>query len=91
MKKFDYPYFENDKCEYFPCHKKEKEYFNCFFCYCPLYALGDECGGNFIYIKDGIKDCSNCTIPHTKDGAEHIQSKTRAVSELAKNNRHNQK
>ncbi|MCG4735218.1 cysteine-rich small domain-containing protein, partial [Casaltella massiliensis] len=26
--------------------------------YCPLYALKDECGGNFKYTDDGIKDNS---------------------------------
>ena len=34
-----------------PCHKTVGESFNCLFCYCPLYALGDQCGGNFTYIE----------------------------------------
>ncbi|MBR3878939.1 MAG: cysteine-rich small domain-containing protein [Clostridia bacterium] len=80
-------YFKNDECEYFPCHKKSGEYFNCMFCHCPLYALGDKCGGNFVYILDGIKDCSNCVIPHSEGGVEHVRSKLREVSELAKKNR----
>ena len=43
-----YSYFSNKECEYFPCHKgADPENFNCLFCYCPLYALGDKCGGNF--------------------------------------------
>ena len=46
-----FKFFQNKKCEYFPCHKtKNEEDFNCLFCYCPLYALGDKCGGNFKYI-----------------------------------------
>ena len=54
-----YKFFQNKECEYFPCHKvKNTENFNCLFCYCPLYALGDKCGGNFKYIEGGIKDCS---------------------------------
>ena len=37
--------FGHKKCEYFPCHKgADPEDFNCLFCYCPLYALGDKCG-----------------------------------------------
>ncbi len=38
----EYAYFSHKKCEYFPCHKgADPEDFNCLFCYCPLYALGD--------------------------------------------------
>jgi len=52
-----YKFFQNSKCEYFPCHKGVKEEdFNCLFCYCPLYMLGEDCGGNFTYTH-GIKDC----------------------------------
>ena len=81
-------YFKNEECEYFPCHKTPGEYFICMYCHCPLYALGDKCGGNFTYIEEyGIKDCSNCVIPHTEGGIEHVQSRLRQVSELAKKNR----
>ena len=80
-------YFKNDSCEYFPCHKMSGDYFNCMFCCCPLYALGDKCGGNFVYLEQGIKDCSHCNIPHTEAGYQHVCSKLRMVSELAKNNR----
>ena len=62
-----YSFFQHKECEYFPCHKvKNAEEFNCLFCYCPLYALGSKCGGNFSYTENGIKDCGNCTIQHTK-------------------------
>ncbi len=37
--------------------------------------LGDKCGGNFKYTKDGIKDCSDCVIPHIKDNYDYIISK----------------
>ena len=58
-----YKFFQNEKCEYFPCHKCENTAdFNCLFCYCPLYALGDKCGGNFCYTEGGIKDCSYKTV-----------------------------
>jgi len=70
-----YKFFQNSKCEYFPCHKGVKEEdFNCLFCYCPLYMLGEDCGGNFTYTH-GIKDCSNCTIPHQKNSYSYIMSK----------------
>ena len=46
-----YSFFQHTQCEFFPCHKTAKpEDFNCLFCYCPLYALGDSCGGNYSYI-----------------------------------------
>ena len=45
MKKEGFDFFQNRACEYFPCHKGvADEDFNCLFCYCPLYLLGDECG-----------------------------------------------
>ena len=75
MKENSAKYFQNRKCEYFPCHKGLKEDFNCMFCYCPLYLLGEKCGGNFAYTENGIKDCSNCLIPHSKDGYRYILAK----------------
>mgnify|MGYP003176167018 CR=1 FL=1 len=43
MKKEGFDFFQNRACEYFPCHKGvADEDFNCLFCYCPLYLLGDE-------------------------------------------------
>lgn len=54
-----YAYFSNRECEYFPCHKgADQENFNCLFCYCPLYVLGDRCGGKFVYLPNGYKDPS---------------------------------
>ena len=51
-----FKYYQNKECEYFPCHENAKEDFNCMFCFCPLYPLGDKCGGNFEYIDDKIKN-----------------------------------
>lgn len=57
-------FFCNKDCEFFPCHKGvEEENFNCMFCYCPLYHLHN-CPGTPEYLPNGIKDCSNCTLPH---------------------------
>ena len=82
--KNNFSYFKNTDCEYFPCHKVEGDFFNCLFCYCPLYALGERCGGNYTYTPQGIKDCSNCKIPHSEGGYLYIMSKFEEVSELAK-------
>lgn len=79
----NYRFFSNTKCEYFPCHKEMGDKFNCLFCYCPLYALGDKCGGNFVYLENGIKSCENCTLPHREGGYEHIMSKIGDVTTLA--------
>lgn len=81
----NYKFFQNTKCEYFPCHKTEDtERFNCLFCYCPLYALGNRCGGNFTYTEGGIKDCSACLIPHKPECYDTIAEKTAQVIALAK-------
>lgn len=79
---------QHRECEYFPCHATNRpEDFNCLFCYCPLYALGDKCGGNFKYLDNGFKDCSNCLLPHSRKGYDHIINKYGEISQIAANNR----
>lgn len=69
----NFSFFSHKKCEYYPCHKGiEEKDFNCLFCYCPLYALGEQCGGDFTYSQSGKKDCSNCVIPHRRENYEYI-------------------
>ena len=81
----NYEFFQNRSCEYFPCHQGiEAESFNCMFCYCPLYALGDRCGGSFTYTENGIKDCTNCVKPHRRGNYEKIMEKMDQVIALAK-------
>ena len=81
----NYDFNQNKKCEYFPCHKgADPETFSCLFCYCPLYALGDQCGGNFRYLKNGVKDCSGCLIPHRRENYELIMKKMPMIIEMAK-------
>jgi len=58
-----------NKCPYFPCHNLNNML--CQMCYCPLYNYND-CEGNFIIFENGIKDCSNCILPHTPAGYEYI-------------------
>ena len=83
MSNFDF--FQNRECEYFPCHAgADPEKFNCLFCYCPLYALGDRCGGNFSYTEQGIKDCSNCLRPHRRENYSKILEKMSQVRDMAK-------
>ncbi|MBQ8586367.1 MAG: helix-turn-helix domain-containing protein [Butyricicoccus sp.] len=63
-----FSYYFNRECEYFPCHlSADPENFNCLFCYCPLYVLGDQCGGTFVYLENGFKDCSLCLFPHLRE------------------------
>ena len=81
----NYDFFQNKECEYFPCHKNaDPKTFSCLFCYCPLYALADQCGGNFTYLDNGIKDCSGCLRPHKRECYGDIQKQMTAVLELAK-------
>ena len=84
MKKFNSKYYENRDCEYFPCHSGAGEEFNCLFCYCPLYALGENCGGNYVYLENGIKDCSGCLVPHNPGAYDYIITKFSEISELAR-------
>ena len=81
-----YSFFHHAECEFFPCHKtNDPENFNCLFCYCPLYALGEKCGGNFTFTENGIKDCSNCMIPHRRGmGYDYVMQRFGAIMELAK-------
>ena len=76
MKKYDHSFFQNRDCEYFPCHGGvPEEEFNCLFCYCPLYCLGEKCGGGFSYTENLIKNCRACSKPHEKDGYEYVRSR----------------
>ena len=78
-------FFQHTQCPFFPCHQTNKPAeFNCLFCFCPLYALGANCGGSFTYTKDGIKDCSHCLFPHRKENYEHVIEKLNAVVEITK-------
>ena len=80
-----YDFFQHKECEFFPCHEgMDEDRFSCLFCYCPLYALGDKCGGNFTYTEQGIKDCSNCRLPHRRENYLKVMAKMDAVLELAK-------
>lgn len=76
-----YSHFSHTECEFFPCHKGvDAASFNCLFCYCPLYLLDDQCGGNFTYTASGIKDCSNCTVPHRVENYGRITQKLAEVA-----------
>ena len=81
----NHDFFQNRNCEYFPCHAgADPETFSCMFCYCPLYALGDKCGGNFTYTDSGIKDCSACLRPHKRENCADIQKQAMQVIEMVK-------
>ena len=81
----NYACYQNRECEYFPCHEgADSESFNCLFCYCPLYALGDQCGGSFCYTESGIKDCSRCLRPHIRENYDAVPQKMPQILELAK-------
>lgn len=79
-------FFTNHACAYFPCHEGIAEgEFNCLFCYCPLYALGPHCGGNFEYLANGVKSCEHCVIPHQGTrGNELVAEKFALLREISK-------
>jgi Zn-finger protein len=81
----NYDFFQNKDCEYFPCHPgADDKTFSCLFCYCPLYALGEHCGGDFTYTENGIKDCTNCLRPHKQENYEAIRRQTNMVINMTK-------
>ena len=68
-------FFCNKDCRYFPCHTtKRPDDFNCLFCFCPLYFLED-CGGNPRILDNGVKDCTNCMLPHAPAGYDRIMER----------------
>ncbi len=86
--KNSHAFFCNRDCQYFPCHSTAKpEQFNCLFCYCPLYALDDKCGGNVSYTENGIKDCSACLLPHSPGAYDHILKTFPKIVEMMQENR----
>jgi Zn-finger protein len=79
-----YSFFQNRECESFPCHQTDDvENFNCLFCYCPLYALGEACGGNFTYTEAGVKNCSACSFPHRRENYGKIIERFPQLARLA--------
>jgi len=82
-----YSFYQNRECEFFPCHPTEElDSFNCLFCYCPLYALGSKCGGNFRIEENGIKNCEACMIPHKRENYGYIVSRFKEIVEMMKKN-----
>jgi alpha-ribazole phosphatase len=78
-------FFQNRACPHFPCHEGIATWdFNCLFCYCPLYALGPACGGNFTYTERGRKNCAGCTLPHQgENGAQLVAAHYEQLATLA--------
>lgn len=88
MEEKKYRFFSHKECEYFPCHPgADPENFNCLFCYCPLYALGENCGGNFTYTEQGYKDCSACLRPHRREGYDGIVDRYEDIVKAMKGER----
>lgn len=80
-------FFQNKECEFFPCHKDvEERQFNCLFCYCPLYTLGNDCGGDPIFLENGRKDCSVCSLPHIADNCDYVLEQLEMVAERMSKN-----
>lgn len=72
----NYQYFSHKNCEFFPCHPgADPDNFNCLFCWCPLYTLGPDCGGNFRYNERGLKDCTGCLFPHRRENYPMISAR----------------
>ena len=79
-----YAFFQNRECEFFPCHEGiEETEFNCLFCYCPRYALGEGCRGNYVYTESGVKSCENCSFPHRRENYAAVLKRFPELAALA--------
>ena len=84
MSEKHYCFFQNRDCEFFPCHENvEESDFNCLFCYCPLYTLGEACGGGFVYTEKGVKSCEHCAFPHRRENYDEILRRFPELAQLA--------
>ena len=82
-----YAFSQHRECEFFPCHEGiDPDEFNCLFCWCPLFTLGKDCGGNFKQTDCCVKDCSDCLLPHIKESYDYMCAKFPALAELAGRN-----
>ena len=78
-----YRFFAHRECEFFPCHPgADPDRFNCLFCYCPLYCLGKNCGGNFTVLENEIKDCSGCLYPHIPENYQAVNSRYQEILDI---------
>lgn len=84
-----FKFFSHTSCEFYPCHDMPEGEINCLFCFCPLYCLGSECGGNFRYVGEhgDIKDCSACTVPHRRENYDYIMAQFARVQAVASEHR----
>ena len=53
--------------------------------------LGDKCGGNFRMTEKGIKDCTNCQLPHKAQNYGYVTGKYSELAELMKKMREAEK
>lgn len=80
-----YRFYSHRECEHFPCHAgADPDNFNCLFCWCPLYALGENCGGSFSYTESGVKDCSHCQFPHRAENYDKVCERFNDIVEKMK-------
>ena len=84
-RQYDSHFFQNTDCKYFPCHRDvPEEDFNCLFCYCPLYTLGRNCGGNCTYTENGVKSCKACSFPHRQENCDRIIARFPDIQEVVR-------
>ena len=84
MNERKYAFFQNRECEFFPCHEGvTEEDFNCLFCYCPLYTLGEACGGDYRFTDRKIKNCGSCAFPHHRGNYDAVLRRFPELAALA--------
>jgi Zn-finger protein len=46
--------------------------------------LGDKCGGNFTYMANGVKNCTDCMVPHQRNAVQYVLKRWPEIAERAK-------
>ena len=74
-------FFRNIDCRYFPCHQVSDETsFNCLFLFLSAIS-GRRLRRTFKMTAKGIKDCTDCKIPHRPEGYDYIIKKLKEANE----------
>ena len=61
-------FINNTDCKYFPCHK----------------TAHPEDFNNFTYTERGIKNCTDCMVPHSRNAVQYIISRWPEIAEVAR-------
>ena len=78
-----YSFFSNRECEYFHAIKGQiRKISTVYSATARCMLFGDKCGGIFRYTENGIKDCTNCQLPHKRKNYGYVTGKYQELAEM---------